>query len=647
MDTLRQRRGTSVHSTMRTRTNNYLSGWGDMRRIFLLISLAAASSAFAQPIVERPAPSPSATSATAVVARGQAIFKEKCASCHDPAVDRAPNMTSLARHFPDDIVTTLKTGVMQPMAQGLSDADLNAIATFLSADGMTEQAGDPPACPSVAKFSMSGPGWNGWSIDPRNSRFQPEPGLAGTDVPRLKVKWSMTYTGGRYGQPTIVGGRLFLTSSSGRIYSLDAKTGCMIWRFDADAGVRTTPAIAQVKGGSPSGYLMFFGDFQRNVYALDAATGMQQWKVNVETHRRAVLTGAPVLYKGLLYVPLSSWEETAGGVGNYECCSARGGLAALDAKNGSLIWKTYAIEQTPQPTQKNSAGVQMYGPAGAAVWSTPTIDAKRRVVYIGTGDSYTDVKENGSDAIMALDLATGKVKWRNQVTESDSFLMGCYRSGTVNCPTVVGPDHDFGASPILFKLPSGKDIILAGQKSGVAFGMDPDHEGKTLWRNQVGNGGALGGIEWGMAADATRLYVAVADLGIPPPKGKSGISALDPSTGKQLWFTPAPKVPCSYAGRCLNAQSAAPTAIPGLVFSTTIDGHLRAYAAADGNIVWDFDTAAQKYQTINGVKDQGGGSLDVAGPTVAGGLMYIMSGYAGALGGAPNNVLLVFSVDGK
>jgi polyvinyl alcohol dehydrogenase (cytochrome) len=408
-------------------------------------SIVMAPGALAQEIAERPASTRSAATAAAVVAHGETLFKARCASCHDPAVDRAPPKVALARRFPDDIATALKTGVMQPMAARLSDEDIHAIATYLGADGMTEQAGDPPVCSSSGRFSLSGPGWNGWSIDARNSRFQPDPGLSSAKVSRLKVKWSMTYTGGRYGQPIIVGGRLFLTSSSGRIYSLDAKTGCMHWRFDADAGVRTTPMIGQLKGAAPSGYLMYFGDFQRNVYALDAASGKLQWKMNIEKHPRSVLTGAPVLYQGLLYVPLSSWEETAGGVGSYGCCTARGGLAALDAKDGKLVWKTYAIEQEPQPTAKNAAGTQMYGPAGAAVWSAPTIDAKRHLVYIGTGDSYTDVKENGSDAIMALDLASGKVKWRNQVTENDSFLMGCNRGGT-NCPTVLGPDHDFGPS---------------------------------------------------------------------------------------------------------------------------------------------------------------------------------------------------------
>jgi polyvinyl alcohol dehydrogenase (cytochrome) len=611
-----------------------------------LLFIALAAGAFAHTLAEPGAAATSAAAAAVVVAHGETLFKTRCASCHDPAVDRAPPKLALTRHFPDDLAATLKTGVMQPMAAGLSDADIDSIAAYLSSDGMTEQADDPAACASTAKFSLSGPGWNGWSIDARNSRQQRSPGLSKSDVPRLKVKWSMTYIGGRYGQPTVVGGRLFLTSSSGRIYSLDAKSGCMHWRFDADAGVRTTPVIGRVMGGSPSGYLMFFGDFQRNEYALDAATGKLQWKVKLEKHPRGTLTGAPALYKGRLYVPISSWEETAGGIGTYECCTARGALAALDAKDGRLVWKTYTIEQEPQPTGKNSAGTQMYGPAGGAVWSAPTIDEKRRAIYIGTGDSYTDVKENGSDAIIALDLATGKVKWRNQVTENDSFLMGCYRPGTANCPTVMGPDHDFGASPILFKLPSGKDIILAGQKSGAVFGMDPD-DGKTRWRNKLGAGSAMGGIEWGMAADDKRLYVAVADLFAPPPKGKPGLFALEPATGAELWNTPAPKIACGFSGRCFNAQSAAPTVIPGVVFSTTTDGHLRAYSTDEGKILWDFDTAAQKYQTINGVKDQVGGTLDVAGPTLADGLMYIISGYAGAMSGPPNNVLLVFSVDGK
>jgi polyvinyl alcohol dehydrogenase (cytochrome) len=338
--------------------------------------------------------SPSAAAAvettTELAAKGEGLFKARCASCHDPAVDRAPSKDRLARRFPDDITAALTTGAMQPMAAGLAHEEIHAIVIYLTGDGASEPTADPVACRTSwfsRRFSLSGAGWNGWSIDARNSRMQPNPGLTGADIPRMKVKWSMAYVGGRYGQPTIAGGRLFLTSSSGRIYSLDAKTGCMHWRYDASAGVRTTAVIGQFKGSSPSGYLVYFGDFQRVVYALDAASGKLVWKVNVEAHPRSVLTGAPTLYKDMLYVPLSSWEETAGGVGAYACCTARGGLAAINAKTGQIIWKTYAISQAPAPTVKNIAGTQMYGPAGAAVWSAPTIDSKRHLVYIGTGDS--------------------------------------------------------------------------------------------------------------------------------------------------------------------------------------------------------------------------------------------------------------------
>jgi polyvinyl alcohol dehydrogenase (cytochrome) len=627
----------------------------DGRCLKALAWLSAASALLSVPtVVCAEVPSTGAAAAaestTELAAKGEGLFKARCASCHDPAVDRAPPKDRLARRFPDDITAALTTGVMQPMAVALGRDEIHAIVVYLTGDGANEATADPARCRTSwfsRRFDLSGAGWNGWSIDPQNSRMQPNPGLTAADLRRMKVKWSMAYVGGRYGQPTIAGGRLFLTSSSGRIYSLDAKTGCMHWRYDASAGVRTTAVIGQFKGSSPSGYLVYFGDFQRNVYALDAASGKLAWKANVEQHPRSVLTGAPVIYKDVLFVPLSSWEETAGGVGSYACCTARGGLVALNARTGRVIWKTYAIAQAPAPTVKNIAGTQMYGPAGAAVWSAPTIDSKRHVVYIATGDSYTDVVENGSDAIIALDLTTGEVKWRNQVTENDSFLMGCFPGrSTANCPTKVGPDHDFGSSPILITLPNGKDIVLAGQKSGAAFGMDPDDGGKTIWRNKIGAGSALGGIEWGMASDHKRLYVPSTDPA-RVPNAKPGLFALNPATGEQVWFAPAPKVACSFSGRCANGQSAAPTVIPGFVLSTTQDGHLRAYNADDGTIVWDFDTAGQKYRTINGISNQSGGTLDMASPTVAAGMMFLISGYAGAAGGTSDNVLLAFSVDGR
>ncbi len=290
----------------------------------------------------------------------------------------------------------------------------------------------------------------------------------------------------------------------------------------------------------------------------------------------------------------------------------------------------------------------MYGPAGAAVWSSPAVDAKRGRLYFATGNSYTDAKEEGSDAVVAVDLASGRTLWRRQVTQNDDDLSGC-TSGRklVNCPTTHGHDYDFGASPILAPLSNGKDVLVAGQKSGVVFGFDPG-SGAVLWRTQVGVGGFLGGIQWGMAADGRRVYVANADV-VVAENGRPGLFALDPATGKDIWYVPSPKIACAWSGSapCFNAQSAAPFAIPGVIFAATTDGHERAYAASDGRILWDFDTAAAPYRTINGIDKQPGGSIDVTSGSLANGMLYVISGYRGILGGGSNNVLLAFSVDGR
>jgi polyvinyl alcohol dehydrogenase (cytochrome) len=291
----------------------------------------------------------------------------------------------------------------------------------------------------------------------------------------------------------------------------------------------------------------------------------------------------------------------------------------------------------------------MYGPAGAAIWSAPTVDAKRGLLYVATGDSYTDVAEDGSDSVMAMDLATGRVRWRTQVTKADNYLSGCTpEHPLVNCPTALGHDFDFGAPPILISLAGGGDILLAGQKSGAVYGIDPA-TGRVLWNTQVGEGGPLGGVEFGMGTDGQRLYVANADAFMPSPPGRPGLAALDPATGKRLWFTAAPHLPCGWTGGapCMNGISAAPAVIPGLVFAGDLDGRLRAYAADSGRVVWEFDTGSGTYPTINGVAVEHGGNIDGPGPVVAGGMLFVFSGYLGSLGGSVNNVLLAFSVDGK
>jgi polyvinyl alcohol dehydrogenase (cytochrome) len=445
------------------------------------------------------------------------------------------------------------------------------------------------------------------------------------------------------GQPTIIGDRLFVTTEVGQLFSLNSQTGCTYWSIKADGSLRSAISVGPSPDGSKAKIALYFGDLKANVYALDADTGELIWKTKVEDHKLSRITGSPVFYRNRLYVPVSSIEEVGGRDASYECCKFRGSLVALDASSGKIIWKSFTIQVEPQPFKKNSSGTQMFGPAGGAIWSAPTIDPRRRAIYVATGNSYTDVDTEHADAIMAFDLDTGKLKWANQVTPNDNFLVNCRQPGVGNCPEEAGPDYDFGSSPILRTLPGGKQVLLAGQKSGVIYALDPDRQGKIVWQVRLGAGGALGGIEWGFAADDRYVYVPMADT--TGPQRKPGLTALQISDGKQLWHVPAPPANCTWGTvRCNNSQSAAATLIPGVIFSGTVDGRLRAYSTKDGTIIWDFDTAVPR-ETVNGGLTSGG-ALDGGGPTIANGVLYTNSGY-GRIVGQPGNLLLAFTVDGK
>jgi polyvinyl alcohol dehydrogenase (cytochrome) len=580
---------------------------------------------------------------------GEALYKQRCAVCHDNPQDRIPPLFLIKRRSAEDVIQTLTTGAMKQQAAGLSADQIRALAIHLT--------GKQPGAPIEANLganlckakpgpiSLNGPQWNGWGRDSDNSRYQPQPGIKADEVPRLKVKWAFAHPGPMAtGQPTVIGDRIFLTTEVGVIYCLNAQTGCTYWTMNAGAAVRATISVGPLPAGSAAKFAIYFGDEKSTVQALDAATGKLLWRTKVEDHLLSRITGSPLLYRNRVYVPVSSFEETAGRDVKYECCKFRGSIVALDAYTGKIIWKSYSVQDPPKSFKKNSSGTQMYGPAGGAIWSAPTLDLKRKVIYGATGNSYTDVATGHSDAIMAFELETGKVKWVNQVTPKDNFLVGCRQPGVGNCPEEAGPDYDFGSSPILRALPGGKQVLLAGQKSGVIYALDPDNNGKILWQVRVGNGGALGGIEWGFTADEENVYVPVAD--VSGAARKPGITALKIATGETLWHVPAPPAKCSWGTtRCNNSQSAAATAIPGAVFSGTADGHLRAYSTKDGSIIWDFDTAATSYDGVNGLKAKGG-ALDGGGPTIAGGVLYVNSGY-GRIVGQPGNLLLALTVDGK
>ena len=604
---------------------------------------------------------------------GDAIYRAHCASCHEGQVARAPTRASLEQMTRENIRFALTNGSMQQQGAGLSPAQIDALASYLSKASAAGGASlDANLCPSsAAPFDPrpDQPHWNGWGADLAQHRFQPAAmaGLTASDLPKLKLKWAFGYADANqaYAQPAVMGGRIFVGSAARRVYALDARSGCLYWKIDTDFAVRTAITIGKIAKGdaSASGWATYFGDQHGNVYAVDAASGKPLWKTSLDAHPDVHVTGAPVLAGGRIYAGVSSLEEVSGANAKDECCKFRGSLSALDAATGRLVWKAYTIAKAARPAGKNSQGVQLWGPSGAGIWSSPTVDLAHQAVYATTGDNYSDPPTGTSDAFMGFDADTGRVLWTSQMSHGDAYNVDCDLPADkrVNCPQSRGPDFDIGSSAILVSLPHGRRELVAGAKSGVVYAVDPDARGKLLWQRRVGRGGTLGGVQWGSAADANNIYVAVSDeqrraaatgseagrasvYGVPyelDPKIGGGLWALSLATGQVVWHTPHPG--CAKPG-CSPAQSAAVTAIPGVIFSGGVDGHLRAYSAQDGRVLWDYDTE-RDYATVNGVK-AAGGSLDESGAVVVGGMLYVNSGYF-FQGSTAGNVLLAFSAGGE
>jgi polyvinyl alcohol dehydrogenase (cytochrome) len=653
---------------------------------------------------------------------GVSQYFSNCASCHestDPAQHQAPRTAVLKQMTPERIYESLTTGTMRAAAANLSDQDKRVIAEWVggrkldtdlvgAAEKMPNQCSSRPAV-----RNLSAPGWNGWGVDERNSRYQPASaaGLTPGQVSRLALKWTFGFPGATalYGQ-TVIDGRLYVTSNAGYVYSLDASTGCVHWSFRSDSVVRSGFTVGRMTRSSDR-LAVFFGDIHGVAYALDASTGELIWKMLTDPHPLSRITGTPVLHDGRLFVPVASLEEPESGQADYECCSFRGFLSALDAATGKLIWKTYTIAEAAQVVGKNSRGKNMLAPSGAGIWATPTLDLKRRAIYVTTGNAFSGMPKS-ANAVMAFNMDSGKILWTMQALPFDVWHNGCPqtipgRAGgagrggagrggpaggpgaglgagrgagaagagaaaapgvaaqgpgpgagapgagaagappagqggggrgagrgipypTENCPNPTGPDWDFAAPATLATTTDGRDVIIAAQKQGLVWAVNPEN-GAVIWKQDVAReiAGGRGETLFGGAVDSEKAYFGLI----------SGAHlALDLKTGEELWYVPIQRP----AGReNKRGVVGAVTLIPGVLLSGAGDGMIRGVSSKTGQLLWQFDTA-QEFKTINEVPARGG-SLASGGPTVANGMVYIGSGYPGFQGGDPGNVLLAFA----
>ena len=602
---------------------------------------AGVSAASAQAPAATPAPS------------GEAVYKTHCASCHDSVSPRVPPRDALRQMPAARILRSLDGGSMMTIAFTINRPERLAVAQYLGTSSAVE---GPPASAfcvdrTVRLAARPSVGWNGWSPGVNNGRFQlaaQAAGLTAQQVPNLKLKWAFGFDGdvSAFSQPTVLDDHLFVGSASGVIHAMRADRGCLEWTFQANGPVRASILAVPMDGK----HVLLFGDMTGWFYALQAETGALLWKVHIDQHDSTRLTAGATAGADVVYVPVSSWEESRASDAQYPCCTFRGSVVALRISDGRQLWKTYLVDP-PKQIAKTESGVPVFGPSGVGVWATPTLDVKRRRLYVATGGHYSIPANPLSDAVLALDLDSGRIVWSKQFTPGDIFSGACPTKAP-SCPDGPGPDYDFGAPVILVARPGGGELLLAGQKSGIVHALDPDKEGAVVWQTRVGKGGTSGGIQWGMAADREQVYASVSDMDrtfqnkpLDPKRFivdrniGGGVTALRIADGAKRWtFEPVPCPETAPPG-CNPAHSAAVSGLTGVVFAGSNDGHMRAFSTVDGKLLWDFNTI-RDFDTVNGVKARGG-SIDGPGPVIAGGMVYVTSGYA-RNGGIPGNVLLAF-----
>jgi polyvinyl alcohol dehydrogenase (cytochrome) len=600
---------------------------------------------------------------------GEKLFDKHCASCHDNPAMQAPTREALSGFSKESILVAMEFGKMQPMAAGLLQQERFLIATYLAGSAPDAYAWiDQNRCDTL-DLSPGEEYVDNWGLGTDNQRFMSSEaaGIDRSNVGTLELAWSLAFprVTDMRSQPAIIGDTMYFGDKTGQLYALDRTSGCIKSHTKVFSGIRSAITVATLEDGNK---LLIFADSLATVFAMHPQTLEVVWQHSARLFNTSVISGSISYHDNRLFVPISSFEVAAAGSPAHVCCTSHGGVIALDASDGKQLWQWHA---TPNATLQgqNAAGQDLLGPSGASVWTTPAIDAKRNRIYFGTGENLTHPATDTSDAIIALDMDSGETVWRFQATRGDVWNAACLNGGA-NCPENAGGDFDFGASVIIARNREGSDILLAGQKSGEVFALNPDTlspDGEVLWRNRVSLGTTNGGIHWGMAVSGQHLVVPVADPERDRPgyTPKPGLYALDVSSGALLWQQPVergctiaeenrpliglesmrsgkkPKLSELYKCSFYYGLSAAATVTPELAFSAGLDGKLRAYDIATGEVVWKTQTA-RPFTASNGITGHGG-AIDVSGQVLADGWLYVQSGYS-MFGQLPGNMLLAYKV---
>jgi polyvinyl alcohol dehydrogenase (cytochrome) len=600
---------------------------------------------------------------------GGRLFDKHCASCHDNPAMHAPTREALSGFSKESIMVALEFGKMQPMAANLAQQERFLIATYLTGSAPDAQEWITQNQCNTADESDGTRFVTDWGIGPHNQRFfdAESAGIDRQNVGSLQLAWALAFprVTDMRSQPVIIGDTMYFGDKAGNLYALDRTRGCVRAHTKVFGGIRS--AITAVTLANDK-QLLVFADSLATVFAMDPDTLDTVWQHSARLFNTSVISGSISYYDNRLFVPISSFEVAAAGSPSHICCKSHGGLISLDASNGEQLWQWHATQDATLQGQ-NSASQDQYGPSGASVWTTPAIDAKRNRIYFGTGENLSQPATDTSDAIIALDMESGELAWRFQATVGDVWNAACLNDGA-NCPENAGGDFDFGASVIIAQRPDGQELLLAGQKSGEVFALNPDtltKDGEVVWRNRISLGTTNGGIHWGMALSGDHLIVPVADPERDRPgyTPKPGLYALEVSSGDLLWQQPVtrgceiaeenrpliglenmrsgktPDLADLYQCSFYYGLSAAAVATPELTFSAGLDGKLRAYDIATGEILWQIQTA-QPFAANNGIEGHGG-AIDVSGQVLADGWLYVQSGYS-MFGQLPGNVLLAYKV---